>query len=157
MSDKEIREREKDRDLRETARDTRETTRDTREITRDTKETARDVNLIIRDVRDIKDVKNIKDAVTRNLIWIITTLVSIGVWIGTIMFQGKTIDAQGSLLANTTDRVMACEKIDIMLSGTDERIEGRLTGISIDIKELKESIRDMDTKNQIELDRKSVV
>ena len=117
-----------------------------REIEADKRDIAIDTREIARDLKTTKDVKGIKDALTRNLIWVITTLVTIGIWIGTVQFQGKTVEAQGAMINQDRERIIAVEKTTIQLHSADELAMQKLDGISSDIKELKGSIEKLDTK-----------
>ena len=117
-----------------------------REIDADKRDCAIDTREIARDLKNTKDVKGIKDALTRNLIWVITTLITIGVWIGTVQFQGKTVEAQGAMISQDRERIVAVEKTTISLHSADELAMQKLEGIQSGIKDLKDTVEKLDIK-----------
>lgn len=94
--------------------------------------------------------KTFKEILTRNLVWAITTLVALGVWLATIMYQGKAIDAQGSMIQGDHERIGRCELTDIKLASVDDKIGIKLESIDNGIKDLRLAIERIQAENKAE-------
>jgi len=81
-------------------------------------------------------MRSAKEVVMDNLVWIITSLLALGVFSANIRFQGAAIESNRSNIDRDKERIICIEKSLIKI----ESMERDLTEIKYDIKDIKKII-----------------
>jgi hypothetical protein len=77
-----------------------------------------------------------KDAIEKNLVWVLTTLLAIGAFGATVNYQGKEIERHNKELIEGKSADASIDKRLV-------RIEVMVEGIQSDLKIMKEDMKDM--------------
>jgi len=77
-----------------------------------------------------------KEIVINNLVWIITSLLAIGVFTATIKYQGESIKNNSDCIEKDKERIICIEKSLVRI----ESMESDIAEIKYDIKDIKKII-----------------
>ena len=78
-------------------------------------------------------MKSFRDIAADNLPWIITTLLAIGAFAGTVNYQGKAIESANTSLNADHERIISMEKALVRV----ELMQNDIQEIKSDIKDIK--------------------
>ena len=74
--------------------------------------------------------------IDKNAAWAIATLISVGIFIGTVKYLGDSVAVNSAILEKDRERISAAEKALVRL----DAIENNISEIKVDIKEIKKII-----------------